>query len=222
MHRSLTKAEARELELLVAQQEQEKDILGLEALAVKNQAENDAVQVDLDEQMKALEHVHMAAFQAYLKEAGQILKTVTSQKKNRIAGEYDTAITARRLELVQLKGELSGVLTRITRNLQDTNDLEVCRSEIETSITSDEMSHAALAEEVAHKVAQLRRYMDTLKRRKTSLAAVGQMEKNVVGHVQRLLEARGQDLFEGRQMMALRQFEVLPNVYCQCAILEGL
>jgi len=220
--RSLSKEESRELEQLAKQQDMMQDPLGLATFKEKNLTEVAGLQADLDAQITEVQEVYVPTFNNYQCALDQLIETIRSLKNARIKDEIEAGISAKERELIAQKGELQALQQRIARTLKDVNELQVQKKEVHMSLISDEKAHTAATEGVQEKLQQLACFEATLQKRKQATEAVGRMEESVVSHIQELLLERGQDLFEGKSSMLMRQYEVLPNVYCQCAILEGL
>jgi len=220
--RGLSKQEAMELEQLAKQQDVMQDPLGLASLKEKNIAEIGNLQAELDEKISDIQCVQKPAFAVYQAQLDAAIAQIRSLKESRISEEYRGAIAAKERELIKQKAELGELLRRVGGTLKDINELQVCQKDLRVSLTNDEKAYKSETEVVAQKVAKLDVYEQTLVKRKAAIAAVGRMEEAVVSHIQELLLERGRDLFEGKSSMLMRQYEVLPNVYCQCSILEGL
>lgn len=222
LDRSLSKQEISELEALAKQQDEMDDPMKLKSLmqqlssqCVKRMASFDQTKCEVDD-------VHVASFKSYMASVNQVMHSVRANKTQRIQNEFEAGIKSKEASLIRLKGELADVLSRITRTLQDINELHVCKSELEESLEEDEKKCIDVNREVEENIHKLELYKHTLEKRREAIAAVGDMEQSVLNHIQELLLERGKDLFEGKQSMLMRQFEVLPNVYCQCAIFEDL
>merc|ERR1711998_544719 len=176
----------------------------------------------IDQQKQDVDSVQIASFRAFQAAANQVMHSVRTSKTNRIRDEYDAGIRRNEATLAGLKGDLADVLTQISKTLGNINELQVCKEELARSLAEDENKCLAVNEEIEETVHKLEVYKYTLEKRKHALSAAGDMEQSVLNHVQELLLERGKDLFEGKTPMLMRQFEVLPNVYCQCAIFEDL
>ena len=171
---------------------------------------------------KEVNDVYVYNYRSYQAEVKATMDAIRQEKEYRIRNDYERNIRDKETVLIQQKGELADALTRIQRTLQDINELHVCKAELEDSLVVDEKNAVKINLEVEEKIAKLEKYEYTLEKRKAAVAAVGIMEQEVITHINDLLLERGKDLFDGRKMMSMRQFEVLPNVYCQCAIFEDL
>lgn len=217
----LTSAERQELEALAREQDLLEDPMALKSL-MEQLAEDCAARLrEFDVKKQEVQAVHVAAFRRFQEQANAVM-TAVRDRKNAACRDYERAITEKETRLVEQKGELADVLSRIQRTLQDINELQVCQAEVEESLTVDEKNCAKVNIEVEEKVAQLEVYEYTLEKRKRAIASVGIMEQEVITHINDLLLERGKDIFDGRHSSVMRQFEVLPNVYCQCAIFEDL
>lgn len=220
--RSLSKQERHEMELLAKQQDELDDPMGCVGLMESLAMECSKRVGDFDTKVREVENVHIATLQKYESAVDQVMTRISTDKTSRVVNEFDANIAKKEVELTKLKGELSDVLSRVTRTLQEINELHVCKAELNASLQDDHAAHAQTKAEIAAQMRQLQVYKQTLERRKSAIKAVGEMEQTVLTHVQALLLQRGKDLFEGRESMLMRQFEVLPNVYCQCAVLDVL
>lgn len=222
IERSLSKQESRELELLAKQQDMMNDPMALKSLMEQLAVDCQKQLAALDAQKQEVDDVHVASFQSYQAAVNQIMHSIRTSKTARIRDEFEAGIRSKESTLVKQKGELADVLSRITLTLKDINELKVCKGELEASLASDEESCAAVNKEIEGKLHKLEMYKYTLEKRAIAMNAVGKMEQDILTHIQELLLERGKDLFEGKASMLMRQFEVLPNVYCQCAIFEDL
>jgi len=222
LDRSLSKQELREMEQLTKVQDMMDDPMGLKKLMQELSNECSQRLNVFDAKVQEVDDVHMATFKSFQASVNQVMHSVRANKTSRLQDEFEAGIQAKEATLESLKVDLANVLTHVTRTLQDINELQVCKAELEESLVVDEKNCIGVNKEIEECMHQLEVYKYTLKKRKQAISAVGDMQQSVVGHIQELLLARGKDLFEGKTPMLMRQFEVLPNVYCQCAIFENL
>jgi hypothetical protein len=220
--RALSHAEARELEELSKQQDAMDDPMALKVLMEQLSEDCEQRLGEFDAKKEEVNAVHIANFQRYQANVAQSMAKIRQAKTYRVEEEYADAIKDKEIQLLMQKGELADVLSRMTRTMEDINELEVCQNEVADSLERDEAAARKINADVEDKIHQLEHYEYALEKRKKAIASVGLMEQDVLSHIHDLLLERGKDLFDGKNSMLMRQFEVLPNVYCQCAIFEDL
>ena len=109
--------------------------------------------------------------------------------------EYAKSIDEKESLLIQQKGELADLLARISRTMEDVNELRVCRREVEESLAEDEARAAQVNREVEENIQQLEIYEYTLEKRKKAIASVGIMEQDVLNHIHSIWKYQQQKAF---------------------------
>lgn len=218
---SLSKSEQHELEELAKQQDQIDDPMGCQGFAAARETASALRSAKFDEQIREVEQVHIVAMERWQAAINHVMEDIRNTKTTQCT-DYDMSIAKNEAALVELKGELQRVLSKVTDTTKQINDLQVEKVEVEQSLLVDEKVCREMNTMVLERIDKLQGYVQTLRLRKAAVATVGDMEQAVLTHIQDLLLGRGRELFEGKSPMLMRQFEVLPNVYCQCALLEDL
>merc|ERR1712072_1358145 len=101
------------------------DPMGLVSLAEQLSVKNAERLAAIDEQKEDVENVQIASFRAFQAAANQVMHSVRTTKTNRMCDEYDAGIRSNETKLAALKGDLAGVLTQISKTLQNINELQV-------------------------------------------------------------------------------------------------
>lgn len=138
------------------------------------------------------------------------------------AARRDSQLTLEKKQLQELQEMLHEQLKCVTDKIIDINEQQVNKASLLVSLKEDEEAAAVVHAEIDAQEATLATYEGYLKQRKAAVTVMGQHEVKILSHIEDLLIAGSSSLFEGTQPMLMRQFEVLPDVYCQCALLEDL
>merc|ERR1711918_116529 len=127
-----------------------------------------------------------------------------------------------RAQLAEMQAHLHKVLKQVTSKIIDINEGQVNRQALLESLAQDEAASAAVLSAVDKDMDVLDIYEGYMKARKEAVAVMGTHEVKILSHIEDLLNAGARSLFEGTRPLLMRQFEVMPDVYCQCALLEDL
>jgi len=218
---SLDASERSELEALALQQDTMIDPLGVKSRAAQLQQERSEELAQFDallEEVECKERPELHEYRA---------RVTAHMDQVRDAKEADERSRTARLEMEKKQLEemqilLHKVLKDVTDKVIDINEQQVNRATLLQSLAADEMAAAAVHAQIDEQENTLNTYEGFVKQRKAAVAVMGEHELAVLSHIEGLLTAGACTLFEGTQPMLMRQFEVLPDVYCQCAILEDL
>eukprot|EP00658_Telonema_sp_P-2_P021876 TRINITY_DN18721_c0_g1_i8.p1 TRINITY_DN18721_c0_g1~~TRINITY_DN18721_c0_g1_i8.p1 ORF type:complete len:470 (+),score=132.32 TRINITY_DN18721_c0_g1_i8:146-1555(+) len=219
--RGLDSTERSELELLAAQQDSMDDPLGVGAKVAQLREERAEEVGTYDKQLRELESVSRKAIQLYRSEVSAEIGQVRQVKEDKIAG-CDEEEKVQRGQLAEMQDHLHKVLKDITGKLIDMNETQLNRAALVESLEKDEDAAAAVLKELDSEEAVLDKFESHVAIRKSAIQTMGVHECAILEHIEGLMAAGARSLFDGNKPLLMRQFEVLPDVYCQCALLEDL
>jgi len=218
---ALDTSERSELEALAAQQDTMHDPLGVNARSSQLQQERAAELAQFDAALEDIQCTERPELRNYRARVTTHIDQVRTEKEND-AARREVRLKLERKQLEELQEMLHKQLKCVTDKIIDINEQQVNRKSLLVSLKEDEEAAAVVHAELDAQEATLNKYEGHLKQRKAAVAVMGQHEVAILSHIEDLLIAGASSLFEGTQPMLMRQFEVLPDVYCQCALLEDL
>merc|ERR1712028_195729 len=214
-------SERSELEALAAQQDTMHDPLGVTARSSQLQHERAAELAQFDAALEDIECKERPELQNYRARVTAHIDQVRTEKEID-ASRRDSQLTLEKKQLQELQQMLHEQLKCVADKIIDINEQQVNKESLLVSLKEDEEAAAVVQAEIDAQEATLETYEGYLKQRKAAVTVMGQHEVEILSHIEDLLIAGSSSLFEGTQPMLMRQFEVLPDVYCQCALLEDL
>lgn len=218
---ALDTSERSELEALAAQQDTMHDPLGVTARSSQLQHERAAELAQFDAALEDIQCKERPELQTYRARVTAHIDQVRTEKEID-AARRDSQLTLEKKQLQELQEMLHEQLKCVTDKIIDINEQQVNKASLLVSLKQDEEAAAVVHAEIDAQEATLATYEGYLKQRKAAVTVMGQHEVEILSHIEDLLIAGSSSLFEGTQPMLMRQFEVLPDVYCQCALLEDL
>merc|ERR1712166_1078361 len=214
-------SERSELEALAAQQDTMHDPLGGSARSSQLQHERAAELAQFDAALEDIECKERPELHSYRARVTAHIDQVRTEKEID-ASRRDSQLTLEKKQLQELQQMLHEQLKCVADKIIDINEQQVNKESLLVSLKEDEEAAAVVQAEIDAQEATLDTYEGYLKQRKAAVTVMGQHEVEILSHIEDLLIAGSSSLFEGTQPMLMRQFEVLPDVYCQCALLEDL
>jgi len=219
--RSLASSERSELEALAAQQDSMADPLGVLqkcAALQRERAEELNAYDEIDEEIESVDRVRIHVYRTLSTDEMHRVR----QAKQAKLSEFDQDMSTHRSQLTEMTEHLHDVLHGISQKLIDINESDVNRAAVVDSLEKDEQTWEALEEDIRDSETQLDQYKSSVAARKEAISVMGVHEVRILEHIEGLLTAGARALFEGNKPLLMRQFEVLPDVYCHCALLEDL